>query len=184
MSGSMRISGLITLSLLTFSCEVVAQKSMSHNRSYFKLCILNEEDELLLVEYMNIWEPIGGGYNSTLNMEDYVRTLAMTANVKTSDIRLRGLFSVYYNKSKQPIVYHYYTARYASGEIKTPGDCTGVQWVNLAEARKIMAYEEMLEIYERLLENSSVWGGTYRITKNSEKGTREFEKLVEFFQLN
>jgi len=184
MNGSMKMIRLITLSLLIFSCEIVAQNSISPNRNYFKLCILNEKNEMMLVEYKNIWEPIGGGYNSTLNMEDYVKKLAMTANVKAKDIRLRGLFSVYYNKSKQPIVYHYYTARYTSGEIKTPEDCTGVKWVNLDEARKIMAYEEMVAIYEKILENNNLWGGTYRITKDNEKGTREFEKLVEFFKLN
>ncbi|TWU32656.1 NUDIX hydrolase [Novipirellula artificiosorum] len=184
MNGFVKILRFVTLSLLIFSCEVVAQDSISPNRNYFKLYVLNEKNEVLLVEYRSVWEPIGGGYNSSLNMEDYVRKLAMTANVKATEIRLRGLFSVFYNKSDQPIVYHYYTVRYTSGEIKTPEDCTGVKWVNLDEAGKIMGYEEMVEIYAKVLENRNLWGGTYRITKDNAKETREVEKLVDFFKLN
>jgi len=180
----MKMNRLIVLSLLLFSCEIYAQNTKTSNRIYFKVYILNENNDLLLVEYNNIWEPIGGGYNSTLNMEDYVKKLALTSNATVNDIRLRGLFSAYFNQMKKPMAYHYYTVRYVSGEIKPPDDCTGVKWVNLDEARKIMAYEEMLEIYEKILENNNLWGGTYRITKDNEKGTRKFEKLVEFFKLN
>ncbi len=164
--------------------QVYAENATNPNRNYFKIYILNEQNEILLVEYKNIWEPIGGSYNTTLSMEDYVRKLAMTANVQASEIRLRGLFSVCYNKGNQPVVYHYYTVRYGSGEIKTPGDCTGVKWANLEEARNIMAYDEMVMVYEKILENDNLWGGSYRITKDAERGTRKVDMIVDFFKLN
>ena len=178
------MKNIITLLVVILSLQAYAQDTINPNRNYFKIYILNEQNELLLVEYKNIWEPIGGSYTSTLSMEDYVNQLSMTANVQANEIRLRGLFSTYYNKGQQPIVYHYYTVRYKSGEIKTPGDCTGVKWVNLAEARKIMTYDEMLMIYEKILENDNLWGGSYRITKDASKGTRKVDMIVDFFKLN
>ena len=146
--------------------------------------ILNENNELLLVEHKKTWEPIGGRYDTTLSMEDYVNQLTMTANVPASDIRLRGIFSAYYSRSGKPTVYHYYTVRYKSGEIEIPNDCTGVKWVNLEEARKIMTFDDMVLIYEKVLENDNLWGGSYRIVKDAAKGTREFSQLVDFFKLN
>ena len=175
---------LLLLSILLLSCEVHDQKTTMTNRIYFKICILNEKNEVLLVEHNNKWEPIGGGYSDTLNMEEYVKKLALTSNVEVNNIRLRGLFSVYFNQMKYPMVFHYYSVRYLSGKIKPPDDCTGVKWANLNEARKIMAYEEMLLIYEKILEDNHLWGGTYRITKDVEKGTRKFETIVKFFKLN
>jgi hypothetical protein len=175
---------IIIVFVILYAFQAYAQNTTNPNRNYFKIYILNEQNEILLVEYKKIWEPIGGSYSSTLSMEDYVNELSMTANVQANDIRLRGLFSAYYNKSKQPIVYHYYTVRYKSGEIKTPGDCTGVKWASLDEARKIMAYDEMLLIYEKILENDNLWGGSYRITKDAEKGTRKVDMIVDFFKLN
>lgn len=176
---------ILIISLFLSCFQAYAQTTTAPNSNYFKVIILNDKNEMLLVEYKNIWEPIGGGYDTTLSMEDYVNKLTMTANIPARDIRLRGLFSAYYsNKSIKPTVYHYYTVRYFSGEVKTPGDCTGVKWVNLDEAKKIMAYDEMVLIYEKILENDNLWGGSYQVIKDASKGTRKVSQLVNYFKLN
>ena len=178
------MKSIIILFVCLYSFQAYAQNTTNPNFNYFKIFILNEKNELLLVEYKNIWEPIGGSYNSNLSMEDYVKKLSMTANIQAHDIRLRGLFSAYYNKSNKPMVYHYYTARYKSGEIKIPSDCTDAKWVNLDEARKIMVYDEMVQVYEKILENENLWGGSYQIVKDASIGTRKVIQIVDFFKLN
>lgn len=161
-----------------------ASVAITPNINYFKVFILNQNNELLLVEYKNTWEPIGGKYDTTLSMEEYVNRLTMTANIPANEIRLRGIFSAYYGRSSKPMIYHYYTVRYFSGEIEIPNDCTGVKWVNLEEAKNIMTFDEMIIIYEKVLENDNLWGGSYKIAKDAARGTREFSQMVDFFKLN
>lgn len=175
---------IIILFALIYSVQAFAQNSTAPNLNYFKVFILNEKNETLLVEYKGVWEPIGGSYNTTLSMEDYVNELTMTANIPANDIRLRGLFSAYYSRSSKPIVYHYYTVLYKSGEIKTPDGCTAVKWVNLDEAKKIMVFDDMVRIYGKILENDNLWGGSYTVVKDASKGTRDVTQIVEFFKLN
>ncbi len=172
--------------LLFFMWTVLgcAQDNQGTNRNYFKLCILNDKNEVLLVEYKGTWELIGGEYNSTITLGEYVDKLAMTSNVKVKDTRLRGLFSVYFNEMKKPYVYHYYSARYKSGKMKTPDDCSDAKWVDINEARNIIDYKDMLWMYETILQSENLWGGSYRITKDREKGTRSIETIVEYFKLN
>lgn len=175
---------IIILFALLNSFQAHAQSSAAPNLNYFKVFILNDNNETLLVEYKGVWEPIGGSYNTTKSMEDYVNELSMTANIPANDIRLRGLFSAYYNRSGKPIVYHYYTVRYKSGEIKTPDGCTAVKWVNLEEAKKKMTFDDMVRIYEKILENENLWGGSYSVVKDASTGTREVTQIVDFFKLN
>ena len=47
-----------------------------------------------------------------------------------------------------------------------------------------MTFDDMVLIYEKVLENDNLWGGSYRIVKDAAKGTREFSQLVDFFKLN
>ena len=64
----------ITLLLLFVLCPLImhAQDNSGTNRNYFKLCILNEKNEVLLVEHNNTWELIGGEYNTANTLREYV----------------------------------------------------------------------------------------------------------------
>lgn len=180
----MKIKKYITLLLCIGSLVGYAQDNQDTNRNYFKLCLLNDKNEVLLVEYKGTWELIGGEYNATTTLGAYVDKLAMTSNVKVTNTRLRGLFSVYFNEMKKPYVYHYYSARYKSGKMKPPDDCSDAKWVDINEARRLMDYKDMLWMYETILQSENLWGGSYRIIKDREKGTRSIETIVEYFHLN
>ena len=180
----MEIKKVILLFLGLWPLVMQAEDVSATNRNYFKLCILNEKNEVLLVEHNNNWELIGGEYNTADTLRGYVKTLAMTSNVEVTDIRLRGLFSVYFNSMAKPFVYHYYSARYQSGNIKIPDGCTGAKWVDVVEARQIIAYEEMLWMYEYIRESDHLRGGSYRILKDTVAGTRKVEVIDAFHDLN
>ncbi len=175
---------LLVMACSFWSCNTRSEDCPTSNRNYFKVLILNEKDEVLLVEFKEIWEFIGGTYNTSSSLEEYVQKLAGTANITVTDIRLRGLFSIYWNDGEKPDVQHYYTARYTSGDMQSPGDCTGAVWADLNKSRELIAYKDMLWMYETVLESETLWGGTYRIVKDREKGTREVEHLVDYFKLN
>lgn len=175
---------LLMLAFFVWSCESPIQECPTSNRNYFKVLILNEKDEVLLVEFKEIWEFIGGTYNTSETLQEHVQKLAMTANIKVTDIQLRGLFSIYWNDVEKPDVHHYYSARYESGDMQSPGDCTGAIWADLTKAREVIVYKDMLQMYERAIESEDLWGGTYRIMKDREKGTRDVEYLVDYFKLN
>lgn len=42
------------------------------------------------------------------------------------DLRLRGLFTFYYNDAKKPILFNYYSSKYKSGDLKVPPGCTDI----------------------------------------------------------
>lgn len=175
---------IVILLVVVFSAQLHAQNTTAPNRNYYKICILNERDEVLLVEHNNTWELIGGEYNTPNTLVEYVETLALSANVKVKDIRLRGLFSVFFNQMEKPFVYHYYSARYESGEVRIPEGCTGAKWVGITEAKRIMRYQEMFWMVDYILKSDHLRGGAYRIIKDKDKGTRKVEFIEDYYDLN
>lgn len=180
----MKINRVLLLLLGLSSLFVHGQDKSGTNRNYFKLCILNEKNEVLLVEHNNNWELIGGEYNTEGSLKEYVKKLAMTSNAQVTDIRLRGLFSVFFNNMTKPFVYHYYSARYESGDIRIPEGCTGAKWVGLDEARQLMSYQEMFWMVDYILKSDHLRGGAYRIIKDKDKGTRKVEFIEDYYDLN
>ena len=59
--------------------------------------------------------------------------MAEELGVEFKDLRLRGLFTLYYNKAQFPILFNYYSVKYKSGKLKTPPGCKDIKWFSLKQ---------------------------------------------------
>ena len=103
------------------------------NLTYLKILVVNENNDLLMVRHRGHWEPIGGSYSSKLPIEDFVKEKVVVCNVDPGEIRLRGLFTVYFGKTSLPYVFHYYTVEYKGGDVIPPSDCDSAAWFSAGE---------------------------------------------------
>lgn len=154
------------------------------NSTYLKLFVINENNDLLMVRYKGIWEPIGGTYASKLPIVDYVREKVEVCNVECGDIRLRGLFSVYYGKTSLPYAYHYYTIEYKGGDIIPPSDCDSVAWFSADQVMDKIEFKDMGRVFNKIQGNDDLWSGSWYILKNAETNERKIEYKQDFFKLN
>ena len=154
------------------------------NLTYLKLLVINENNELLMVRYKGSWEPIGGTYASQLPIVDFVKEKVEVCNVECGEIRLRGLFSVYFDKTSLPYVFHYYTIKHTGGDVIPPSDCDSAAWFGADEVMDKIAFKEMGRVYEKIQGNDDLWSGSWYILKNAETKERKFENKEDFFKLN
>ena len=175
------ISAAILMACMT---TAFGEKTKS-NATYFKVFVLNEQNQLLMVNFKGSWEPIGGTYASELTIEDAVKELVGKSRVQCGEIRLRGLFSVYYsNKGGLPYAYHYYTVRHTGGEVIPPSDCEDAAWFSPEEVMDKIAFKDMGRVFEQIQGNDHLWSGSWIITKNRETKERTIEIKKDFFILN
>ena len=138
------------------------------NFSYFKLCVTNEKNEILLVKYKGIWELAGKKYVDTRTISEFTSFMAEEMGVNFKELRLRGLFTFYYNEATNPILFNYYSAKYKSGDLTVPPGCTDIAWFSLEEALKTIPFETMRLILDKMFEQESyVWGASMRIHKEA-----------------
>ena len=174
---------IISIALLAFITMAVYSQPKG-NLTYLKLFVINENCDLLMVRYKGIWEPIGGTYASKLPIVDYVEEKISVCNIECGEIRLRGLFSVYFGKTSLPYSFHYYTVEYKGGDIIPPSDCDSAAWFSAEEVMDKIAFKEMGSVFEKIQGNDDLWSGSWYIIKNAETKERKFEKKQDFFKLN
>lgn len=173
------------ISVAILACITMTLSSQPKvNSTYLKLFVINENNDLLMVRYKGIWEPIGGTYASKLPIVDYVKEKVGECNVECGEVRLRGLFSVYYGKTSLPYAYHYYTIEYKGGDIIPPSDCDSVAWFSADEVMDKIEFKDMGRVYEQIQGNDDLWSGSWYILKNAETNERKVEKKQDFFKLN
>lgn len=173
------------ISIAILACITMTVSSQPKgNLTYLKIMVINENNDLLMVRHRGNWEPIGGTYSSNLPIEDFVKEKVSVCNVECGEIRLRGLFSVYYGKTSLPYVFHYYTVEYKGGDVIPPSDCDSAAWFSAGEVMDKIAYKEMGSVFEKIQGNADLWGGSWYIMKNAETKERKFEKKKDFFKLN
>ncbi len=165
----------------------VATKSYAQqkNFSYFKLCVTNEKNEILLVKYNGIWELAGKKYVDTRSISEFTSFMAEEMGVNFKELRLRGLFTFYYNKATYPILFNYYSAQYDSGKLTVPPGCTDIAWFSLEKALEIIPFETMRLILDKMFEQESyVWGASMRIHKEANSIINKVTMEQDFYPLS
>ncbi|GJM64069.1 hypothetical protein [Persicobacter diffluens] len=149
---------LLTLTFLMVLSVGYGQKRQT-NFSYFKLCIVNDKDEVLLVEYKGIWEPIGRRYNEPRTIRETLNHMAEEVGLEINHHHLGAMVNQYYNGGKYPIIFNFWRADYVKGTPKVPADCTDIKWVPIKEALKLVPFESMVMVMEQYLvkDKTKVW---------------------------
>lgn len=119
--------------------------------SFFKLCVYNENDELLLVKWEGEWEVVGNRFNQDMTISEFLEFMSLTMGIETDKWELRAIFTNHL-PTPHPTIMHYYTARYVSGEITPPDDCTEIAWFSKEEALEVIPYPIMKEILKAIHE--------------------------------
>ncbi len=104
--------------------------------------------------------------------------------VKIKNIRLRGLLTFHYAWRSNPTLMHYYTAEYKSGKIVLPEGCEEIKWVKNDETQKLIPYDEMNKIIWKINECDYLFGGSFRIERESKTNKRNSRAIEEFYRLN
>jgi len=163
------------------SFQMTAQQK---NFSYFKLCVTNKKNEILLVKYNGIWELAGKKYVDARSIKEFTVFMAEELGVEFKDFRLRGLFTFYYNKGKHPILFNYFSAKYKSGELKVPPGCTDIKWFSLKEALKVIPFKTMTLILEKMFKKKRyTWGASMRIFKEQNSTINKVFMEEDFYPL-
>lgn len=177
------IKGIFIVFFILFtSIKTYAQQK---NFSYFKLCVTNEKKEILLVKYKGIWELAGKKYVDPRTISEFTSFMAEEMGVNFKELRLRGLFTFYYNNATNPILFNYYSAQYESGKLRVPPGCTDIAWFSLDEALDIIPFDTMRLILNKMFEQESyVWGASMRIHKEANSIINKVTMEEDFYPLS
>lgn len=154
------------------------------NYSFMKLLVANEKGEILLLGNEDELEITGARYNDTLSVKEFVGWMAGRMGIKVKNIRLRGLLTFHYEWRSNPTLMHYYTAEYESGDLILPDGCEKIEWVKLSKSAGLIPYDEMNRIIWKINECEYLFGGSFRIWKDSATQRRESEFIEPFYRLN
>lgn len=171
---------LLLFSLLKFFSQVINAQFSS---SFFKLCVYNEKDEILLVKWEGEWEVVGNRFNQDMSISEFLEFMSLTMGIETDNWELRAIFTNHL-PSPHPTIMHYYSARYVSGEITPPEDCTNIGWFRKDEAMEVIPYPIMKEILNAIHENPKTLitaKGRVYLDKN---GVRQEEMIEKPHALN
>ena len=173
---------LIVLGLFLFGWT--AANAQTKNFSYFKLIVLNDDDQMLLVNFKDQWEPAGLKYDSPATMRTVLEEMAAEMGVTIGDTDLRALVGKYYGEGKHPVLYNYVTARYQSGEPKVPPGCKDIRWFDIQEGIDTIPFKPMQWIMRKIFSepDDTLWGGAVRIHRapGEESRMEIIEELYEF----
>lgn len=181
------IKNVIKHTFIVFIIAFGLTKSYAQQKNlpYFKLCITNEKNEILLVKYKGIWELAGKKYVDPRTISEFTSFMAEELGVTFKELRLRGLFTFYYNKAKYPVFYNYYSAKYKSGDLTVPPGCTDIAWFSLEESLNIIPFETMRLILDKMFEQKNyVWGASMRIHKEANSIINSVTMEEDFYPLS
>lgn len=140
--------------LLVYALILVAQnlyaQDKSDNYSFFKLYVINDKDEVLLVKWNNQWEIAGDRYNDPLSVKEYLNKMATDMGISIKDPKLCGMYTQRWKNSPSLTLMQYYKADYAGGDLKIPDDCTDIKWFGYEEALKVIPYENMVRLMKEI----------------------------------
>lgn len=175
---------IISIIILSICFLKINGQNKIDNYSFMKLYVTNDSGEVLLLGSGDSWEITGARYNDTLSIHDFVDWMGQRMGIKIKNIRLRGLLTFHYTYRSNPTLMHYYTAEYKSGDLVLPEGCEGIKWVNKNETLKLIPFEEMNKIIEKINECDYLFGGSLGITKDSITQKRNSRVIEPFYRLN
>jgi len=175
---------IVLIIILTYSCLTANGQNKVDNYSFMKLYVTNDKGEVLLLGSKDSWEITGARYNDTLSIHDFVNWMAQRMGIKIINIRLRGLLTFHYTYRTNPTLMHYYTADYKCGDLVLPDGCDEIKWVKKNETPKLIPFEEMNMIIQKINDCDYLFGGSFGITKDSITQKRYSKVIEPFYRLN
>lgn len=175
---------LIFQILLVGFCAISNGQNKTDNYSFMKLLVTNQKGEILLLGDKDGLEITGARYNDTLSVKEFVNWMGDRMGIKIKNIKLRGLLTFHYVWRSNPTLMHYYTAEYESGVLILPEGCEIIEWVDLNKSSDLIPFDEMNKIIRKINECEYLFGGSFRIWKDSISGKRESEFIEPFYRLN
>jgi|WetSurMetagenome_2_1015567.scaffolds.fasta_scaffold282271_1 hypothetical protein len=154
------------------------------NYSFMKLYVTNDEGGVLLLGSKDSWEITGARYNDTISILEFVNWMGQRMGIKITNIKLRGLLTFHYSYRTNPTLMHYYTADYKSGDLVLPEGCDEIKWVKKNEIQKLIPFEEMNMIIQKINDCDYLFGGSFWITKDSITQKRYSKVIEPFYRLN
>jgi hypothetical protein len=177
--------------LLTFICILFltafrsfGQEHKTDNYSFFKLYVTNDKDEVLLVKWEGQWEIVGDRYNEPVSIREFGNKMAADMGIKITEPKLCGLFTQRWQGTPGATIMHYYRARYTSGNLKVPPDCTDIKWFSFDEAIKVIPYPIMTSMMIQMKKNpGKVIGAAFERYKDA-NNVSQHKVLEDFHILN
>ncbi|MCW2259802.1 MULTISPECIES: NUDIX hydrolase [Sphingobacterium] len=148
--------------LLTFFCSInlFAQQD---NYSFLKLVVFNDKGNVMLVKWDGEWEIPGIRYNQPVTLSKFIDTLASEHGIKVQNKKLNGLFTFEYENRPTLTIMHYYTAKYAEGQLTIPESCEDIGWFTIENALAKIPYQEMKLIISKITSNPNIlWGAAIK----------------------
>lgn len=177
----MKKLSLILVLLISFSS--CAQKVVD-NYSFFKLFVTNEKNEVMLVKWKDAWEIPGKRYKGSKTVKGFIGLMSSNHGIKVDNIKLSALITFHYNTKPNPTLMHYYSAKYASGDLRVPFGSSEIKWIPLEEAYNLIPYTEMVNIMQHIKSDEVVlWGAAYDVIKKSKTNPRSSSLREGFYKL-
>lgn len=173
----------LTIIMLAIILQAKSQDKID-NYSFMKLYVTNNKQQVLILGGGDEWEITGARYNDSLSIHDFVTWMGDRMGIKIKNIRLRGLLTFHYAWKSNPTLMHYYTAEYESGELVLPEGCEQIKWVKKSETAKLIPFGEMNMIIEKINKCDYLFGGSFRIYKDSVTRKRYSKVIEPFYRLN
>jgi hypothetical protein len=160
------------------------QNQQVKNFNYFKLVVINEQDQMLLVHYKDIWEPAGKKYDQAATIREVIIGMAAEMGVQVYDIKLRAMIGKFYGQAKHPIIFNYVTAKYLSGDLVVPEGCTDIKWFDKNEGIEEIPFKPMKSILSTVFNNDEnyLWGGSFRILPADKPQDQEMEIIEAMYR--
>lgn len=128
--------------------------------------VINDNNEILLVNHQDKWEPAGRKYDSPETIKIVLKEMGAEMGVEIENPSLRAIIGNYYEDSKYPIMFNYVTAQYKSGDIQAPPGCKDAKWYTIEDAIAIIPFEGMRMVLTQIFiegQPEQTWGGAMRI---------------------
>lgn len=158
---------------LILMSQILLAQVKSDNYSFFKLYVINDKDEVLLVKWNNEWEIAGNRYNDPLSVKEYLNKMASDMGISIKDPKLCGIYTQRWKNSPNLTLMQYYQATYDGGILKIPADCTDIKWFSYDEALKVIPYENMTTIMKEIKKHpGKVIGAAFERYKDENNNTQ------------
>lgn len=152
------------VALLLLLCGQASGQSNADNYSFFKLAIFNPNKEVLLMTYQGVWELPGKKYQGSKSIKAFLEESAKSFAINNDTWQLNGLFTFHFDDRPNPTIMQYYSTNTTTAQPVSPIPGEQVQWFSIADAEKVIPYDEMKEILLAInSQPGAVFGGSYEI---------------------
>ena len=180
----MRTKKTIFTLLVVVATQTLLAQDKYDNYSFFKLYVVNDNDEILLVKWDDQWEIAGSRYNDPISVKKHLDQMATDMGISIKDPKLCGVYTQRWKDSPYLTLMQYYQATYDGGDLKIPDDCTDIKWFSYKDALKVIPYENMITMMQKIKTHpGKIIGAAFERYKDANNKT-QFITLEDWYLLN